>query len=91
MPQELPRLKGLRFWLPLLLAAVAVVSVVAAIRYGASTRSVLLFVVLFVAISAVETGLYEFIRKRFRDNVALQGLLFLVFTVLLLGLAYSFW
>lgn len=90
MSQEQP-LKQRHIWLPLLLTAVAVVGVVAAVRYGASTRSVLLFVALFVALSAVETGVYEFIRLRLRDNVVLQGLLFLVFTALLLGLASSFW
>ena len=90
MSQEQP-LKQRHIWLLLVLTALAVVGVVAAVRYGAPTRSVLLFVALFVAISAVETGAYEFIRRRLGDNVVLQGLLFLVFTVLLLGLASFFW
>jgi len=91
MSEEQPRaLKQRRTWLLVLLAAFAAVGVLAAIKYGASTRSVLLFVFLFVALGAAEAGLYEFIRRRLGDNVVLQGLLFLVFTVLLFAVSYFY-
>jgi uncharacterized membrane protein HdeD (DUF308 family) len=91
MSQEQPRLTRRTVWLPLSLIVVAVVGVAVALHYGAPSRSVLFFIGVFVAIGAVETGLYEFIRRRFGNSVLIQGLLFLVFTALLLGFAASFW
>jgi hypothetical protein len=76
--------------LPWILVTLAACSIIAALILGASTKSLVLFVLVFVGLGAVEAGLAEVIRRRFQDSVLLQGIVFLVFTALFLAIAFTY-